>query len=262
MADRVSYQKVAGLALPPVLLVLALFVFMQLRAPACPTPPAAPAPAAAPIAPAPSPEREKEVFDAIYREGTWGKGSGGTGTSGSGSTLAATALYRQFLQQFMKDNNIKSVVDAGCGDWEFSQALDWTGIDYKGFDIVDSVIAADKQKYGKPNIQFFTANIVDTDLPPADLLICKEVLQHLPNADVAKFLTQLPKYKHVLIMNAVSPVSLSAHNIDIKLDDVKAGGYRNLDITRPPFSVAGDKPLTYWANNGMHQVVHVQSPSR
>ena len=35
-------------------------------------------------------------------------------------------------QQFLKDNAIRSVVDAGCGDWEFSQAIDWTGIDYKG----------------------------------------------------------------------------------------------------------------------------------
>jgi len=46
------------------------------------------------------------------------------------------------LQQFLKDNKIRSVVDAGCGDWGLSQALDWGGIDYKGYDIVEAVIAA------------------------------------------------------------------------------------------------------------------------
>ncbi len=257
-----SYSKIAGLALPPVVLVLGLFVFMHLRQPELVCPPAEPAAPAAPVAPAApgaasSTEATKEVFDSIYASGTWGTGSGGAGTSGSGSTLEATAPYRAFLQQFMKDNHITSVVDAGCGDWEFSQAIDWTGIDYKGYDIVDSVVAADKAKYGKPNIQFVTANIVDTDLPPADLLICKEVLQHLPNADVAKFLAQLPKYKHVLIMNAVNPVALTAKNNDITLDQVKVGGYRNLDITRPPFNIPGIKILTYWANRAMHQVVYV-----
>ena len=159
----------------------------------------------------------------------------------------------------MKDNNIHSVVDAGCGDWESTQTLDWTGIDYKGYDIVESVIAADTAKYAKPNIQFFAANIIDTDLPPADLLIVKHVLQHLPTADVQKFLTQIPKYKHVLVMNTVTPGSLSARNVDITNAEVVAGGYRNLDLTQPPFGLPGVKELTYWSAGTMHQVLHIST---
>src|SRR5689334_20558292 len=78
----------------------------------------------------------RDVFTGIYGRGTWGTNDAGVGTSGAGSTLQATAVYRAFLQQFLKDHAIRSVVDAGCGDWEFSQAIDWTGIDYRGFDIV------------------------------------------------------------------------------------------------------------------------------
>ena len=98
------------------------------------------------------PPPTKQVFEDIYRSAKWGTNTKGDGHSGTGSTAQSTLLYRTFLQQFLKDNKIRSVVDAGCGDWEFSSLLDWTGIDYKGYDIVDAVVAANTKKYAKPNI--------------------------------------------------------------------------------------------------------------
>jgi SAM-dependent methyltransferase len=193
------------------------------------------------------------AFDSIYRKATWGINKEGVGNSGFGSKLRATLLYRTFLEQMMKDLKIHSVVDAGCGDWEFSQAIDWTGIDYKGYDIVPSVIEHDKAKYAKPNIEFINADIVETDLPPADLLISKHVLQHLPNADVQKFLTkQLGKYKYIVLTNGVMRDTLSSTN-----PDIKPGQYRPLDLTRPPFNLAGAKVLSYWDGWDMHQVLFI-----
>jgi 2-polyprenyl-3-methyl-5-hydroxy-6-metoxy-1,4-benzoquinol methylase len=192
------------------------------------------------------------AFEDIYKNATWSKKGADGGTSGFGSTLHATAIYRAFLAQFMKDADVHSVVDAGCGDWEFSQAIDWKGIDYKGFDIVKSVIDADTKAFARPGIQFFAANIVETELPPADLLIVKHVLQHLPTAAVHRFLRQLPKYKHVLIMSSVNDRTLTGKN-----DDIEPGGFRTLDITRAPFNVPAAKMLTYWDGGNMQQVVHV-----
>ncbi|MBX3228780.1 MAG: class I SAM-dependent methyltransferase [Labilithrix sp.] len=205
-------------------------------------------------APTPTPSvATQAAFERIYENSEWGENDAGLGTSGSGSTVEATAVYRAFLTQFMRDNDIHSVVDAGCGDWEFSQTIDWSGIHYKGFDIVPAVIARDKAQFGKPNIEFFHADIVKTELPEADLLLSKHVLQHLPSADIKTFLAQLPKFKHALITNGVSPRTFSARNVDIQ-----AGAYRELDITQPPFGVAGSKVLSYWDGHHMHQVVHVR----
>jgi SAM-dependent methyltransferase len=193
------------------------------------------------------------AFDAIYKSATWGVNDQGVGNSGFGSKLKTTLIYRTFLEQLLKDLKIQSVVDAGCGDWEFSQAIDWTGIDYKGYDIVPAVIEHDKQNYAKPNIQFFDADIVEADLPPADLLISKHVLQHLPNADVQKFLTrQLHKYKYIILTDGVNIGSLSSSN-----PDIKPGQYRPLDLTRPPFNIRGAKVLTWWDGQAMHQVLFV-----
>jgi SAM-dependent methyltransferase len=203
-----------------------------------------PAPAAAPAA--------SSVFDDIYARSVWGINAEDAGTSGSGSTLEATAVYRAYLQGFLKENGIRSVVDAGCGDWEFSQAIDWSGIDYKGYDVVERVIAKDQAKYTKPNVHFFVADITTADLPEADLLLSKHVIQHLPNADVARFLKQLPKYKHVLLTNGVDPRTMSGENRDIPM-----GGYRPLDPTKPPFDLPGRKTLMWWDGHHMHQVVHL-----
>jgi SAM-dependent methyltransferase len=196
----------------------------------------------------------KEVFENVYRNKEWGVNSSEVGHSGIGSTMENTKIYRFFLQDFLAAKKIHSVVDAGCGDWEFSKSIDWSGINYSGYDIVESLIAENKKRYGASNIHFFACDIVNTQLPPADLLIVKDVLQHLPNKDILGFLKQLPKYKHVLITNGVDTRSLSAKNEP----DIAAGGrYRPLDLTLPPFSLPMVKILA-WANGGDAKLVLYQ----
>jgi SAM-dependent methyltransferase len=196
----------------------------------------------------------KTAFEYVYKKGTWGFNTDGSGSSGPATELGLQQ-YGSFLNYLLKSANIKSVVDAGCGEAGFKYS-DWAGIDYKGYDIVAEVIDRDK-KYEKPNINFFVANIVDYDLPQADLLICKHVLQHLPNADVAKFLTkQIPKYRHVIIVNSVDRITFTAVNRDIN-----PGDFRPLDITKPPFSAQGVKILTYFDDPYMQQIVYLAGHS-
>ena len=258
-----SYARLAAVAAPPLLgAVVWLLVrdFEHIDAErrmvrdAPPVPMGAPAASAstAPSPPAPAPQSASAVFEHIYEAGVWGTNDAGEGTSGSGSTLESTAVYRAFLQAFMKEHDIHSVVDAGCGDWEFSKAIDWKGIDYRGYDVAAPVIAKNKAKHTASNVHFFVADIAKEELPAADLVLSKHVLQHVPNADVSSFLAQLPKYRHALLTNTVRAESHSASNVDIPV-----GGFRPLDPTRPPFSVAGVKALTWWDGHHMHQVVHI-----
>ena len=189
--------------------------------------------------------RRRKVFELIYNQQGWGKDEQGMATSGVGSSMEFTKLYRVFLQDFMAAYRIRSVVDAGCGDWQFSQAIDWKGIDYLGVDIVPSVIEANQRRFGAPNVRFAVADIVRDELPPADLLVVKDVLQHLSHADITRFLAQLPRYRHVLIVNDVHPVSLTAEP-----EDIAAGGYRPIDLTRPPHALPGTKMMVW--RHGAH----------
>jgi len=180
-----------------------------------------------------------DTFNRIYAEGTWGKDVAGKGTSGTGSTLAITREYRAYVEDFIKTHNVKSVVDAGCGDWTFSSAIDWNGASYLGVDIASDVIATVRARHEKENIKFRVGDITD-ELPAADLLISKDVLQHLSNKLVHNFIRNnlgKGKYKWVILTN----------DRGTQNSDIESGGYRAIDLARPPFDVRGlvDLPITF-----------------
>ena len=110
----------------------------------------------------------------------WGHGSG------VGSLPEHTVEYRDFLQQFMARHGVRSVVDVGCGDWQFSRYVDWSNVTYVGIDVVSSVVDNNQREFGNDNISFRKFLSLEK-LPPADLLVCKDVLQHLPNATVKAY---------------------------------------------------------------------------
>jgi SAM-dependent methyltransferase len=196
----------------------------------------------------------EEAFTNIYKNKVWGVNEQGEGFSGSGSTLQETTIYRSFLQNFLKTYNIRSVVDVGCGDWTFSKTIDWKGIDYIGIDVVKSVIDKNTALFKTPTVNFIHADILSTDLPAADLLICKDVLQHLPNGEIARFIKRLGKFKHCLLTN----------DIDLFLRnnyDIEFGQFRTLDLTCAPFFVKGVKILSYRGKAGvpMKQVLFIKN---
>ena len=179
------------------------------------------------------------TFNRIYAEGTWGRDVAGKGTSGTGSTLEITREYRTYLEDFIRTHAIKSVVDAGCGDWTFSSAIDWNGASYLGVDIASDVVATVRAKHEKANIKFQVGDITG-DLPAADLLISKDVLQHLSNELVHNFIEnnlRKGKYKWVILTN----------DRGNKNSDVESGGYRAIDLAAPPFDVRGliDLPIKF-----------------
>ena len=185
-------------------------------------------------------EPNSVVFSRLYEKGEWGKTSEGLGTSGEGSSCEYVRVYVEFLRHFLEKNQIKSVVDLGCGDWEFSRLLNWTNINYIGIDVVSSVIEKNNWRFASRNISFIEADATSFVLPQADLLICKEVLQHLPFRDIDKIVEQFPKFKYCIIVNDIDPQTLTCRN-----KDIPRGHYRLLDLTRPPFHIKAKKVLAY-----------------
>ena len=160
------------------------------------------------------------LFDVVYETNYWGSGSG----SGSNENLCRD--YVAFLQEFFKTHNITSIVDAGCGDWQFSKNIDFSGITYQGFDVASFVINANTPRYSKDNISFHLYDGDFSKLPSADLLICKDVLQHLPIAKIKEFITILPRFKYALITNDIG----TNNNTEI----LPTQG-RTLDLREDPF---------------------------
>lgn len=190
------------------------------------------------------------VFDKIYATSYWGGGSGG------GSTIKATLRYKKFIERFLRDREISSIVDLGCGDWQFSQFIDFADATYKGFDVAETVVKENQKSFASDTVSFECLKNYE-DLPPADLLICKDVLQHLSNDEVKKVLSILPRYKFALITNDVVGMSRfgeflwkSMHPFSAPLinREIKIGDYRPLDPTEEPFGIKAKKVFQWQVN--------------
>ncbi|MBI9052712.1 MAG: hypothetical protein JEY96_02775 [Bacteroidales bacterium] len=175
----------------------------------------------------------KRIFDNIYDEKLWLNGSG------LGSEVQSTIQYREFLSKFMEDNEIESVIDYGCGDWQFSKYIDWGNIRYMGIDIVENVIYNNIKYYGSNQIIFLSADIFYTNSSlSADLFLLKDVLQHLSNDNIKKILSIAEKSKYVMITNDYSEINTNC--ID--------GDFRPLDIRKAPFRYTNAREVFAYDN--------------
>ena len=175
----------------------------------------------------------KEAFEAIYAENRWGSGSG------EGSLPIHTGAYVETIQAFIGEHRIQKVVDLGCGDWQFSQLIDWSGVEYHGFDIADSVISQNREAYGADNINFHYFGGDFSELPEADLLLAKDVLQHWSNATVERCLPIVDRFRYSIVTNCANPKGPTENK------DIEDGEFRRLDIRLTPFNVAATELLRF-----------------
>lgn len=177
-------------------------------------------------------------------EAFWDWYKPGEGGSGPGSSAAYTERFRAWLQAFMREQNVKSVLDFGCGDWSWAKHVDWTGIDYLGMEIIPDVVRGLQMQFARPQTETqsrIAFEIIDPrkfELPAnyaVDLVICKDVLQHLPSNEVMMLVAKLSRAaRHCFWIN-------DRHGQVYDNRDIKVrGAYRSLDLSAPPFSVRGD----------------------
>jgi SAM-dependent methyltransferase len=200
-----------------------------------------------------------DVFSRIYKTGEWGRNAQGEGISGMGSLPSNAIPYLSKLQEFIIKYRIQSVVDVGCGDWELSKLINWGSITYYGYDAAEEVIENDIARYGNDDRHFVACDAIHADLPEADLMICKDVLQHLPNSFIHDFISQLRKYKYCLIVNDIGFEA----RYDRKLNhDIPMGSGRCVDLTKPPFNVEGVPFMRYFSDGHTKEMLLIVRDSK
>jgi hypothetical protein len=78
-----------------------------------------------------------DKFTEIYNNNGW---CSPESRSGNGSELKNTIKLRSELPYLFVKYNIKSILDIPCGDFNWMKEVDLTNIEYKGADIVESLI--------------------------------------------------------------------------------------------------------------------------
>jgi hypothetical protein len=187
------------------------------------------------------------AFSRIYEENAWGTGSG------LGSLPENCFQLIGYLQFFLKKYSIRSLIDYGCGDWQWMQFVNLTEVKYRGVDVVSSVIEENQTKYSLPNVTF-TSGSISSNIEETDLAFLKDVLMHLPNAEVKNILDEvLKKSKYVIAINS------TGMNRYVPNTDIEVGGFRLLDLTLPPFNYKVLDLLRYSSTTDFDKVVQLVS---
>jgi SAM-dependent methyltransferase len=146
----------------------------------------------------------KDVFSTIYQSQEWGARADRPFCSGEGSVREdAVGPYCEMVRSFIKDKNIKRVVDLGCGDFHVGARLIGPEIHYTGVDVVPLLIDYNQQHFGSAGAEFRCLNMIEDELPAGDLCLVRQVLQHLSNAQIQQTLQSLSRYRFAIITEHV-----------------------------------------------------------
>jgi hypothetical protein len=150
--------------------------------------------------------------------------------SGPGSSLRQTAQLRRELPPLLRRLGARVLLDAPCGDFHWMKTVDLGGCAYIGIDLLPDVIRRNVQRYANPQRRFATGNLLDGPLPPADVVLCRDCLVHLPDADVVCALRQIVASGSAHLLATTFPGRPQQ-------PDVRVGGWRPLNLQAPPFSL-------------------------
>jgi hypothetical protein len=168
----------------------------------------------------------EQVFGHIYRHRLWDDGES---LSGPGSGLARTEALRADLAALVRQLGIRSLLDAGCGDFHWMQAAH-LGVDhYIGVDVVRDLVDCNRQHHAAPGRSFVHLNVIRDPLPRVDLILCRDVLPHLSFADIAEAIANFKRSRSTwLLTNTFVNRQMN--------DDIRTGEWRTLNLELLPFS--------------------------
>jgi SAM-dependent methyltransferase len=164
-----------------------------------------------------------DAFTEVYRNGIWGQ----PWRSGGGSIGEEAEEYVKLLSEWMKGKPIRRVLDIGAGDGhvigEISKRM--PGIQFEAVDCVPRVVEEAKKR--APSVTWHLSDLLEYPIPPGfDLILCKDVLHHLPNNDVAVILEKLRT-------SGTQCLIVADFNGAREENDCARGKYRPLDFTYP-----------------------------
>jgi len=167
----------------------------------------------------------EEIFTDIYVHNRWG---GRTSVSGPGSALEQTTVVAHELPLLFRELNVRTVLDIPCGDFHWMRTVNLEGIHYIGADIVQALVERNRDAYGGPGIEFRHLNLVTDRLPKADLLLCRDCLVHLCNADISSGLANICDSRSEYLLTTT--FTARPHN-----GNIVTGDFHPINLQRPPF---------------------------
>lgn len=186
----------------------------------------------------------EEKFTWIYKNNHWDNAES---VSGDGSTLEYTENLRKQLPKVVDQFNIKSILDAPCGDFNWMHSvINSLDCSYIGGDIVGELIEDLNIRYQTDTVRFVKLDVTAQNLPQADLMICRDCLFHLPYEGIQKFLANFIESKIPYLLTTTH-----LNNGNFENQDLGEGHFfRRIDLFSEPFNFSREPAyrITDWVH--------------
>lgn len=169
----------------------------------------------------------RRVFSAIHAANAWGDSES---SSGPGSSRDRAASFLADLITLVQTLKGATLLDAPCGDFNWAEPLADSVDRYIGVDVVPALIKANRQRWASSRRQFLCRDMVRQQLPSADVVLCRDALVHLSERDI---FAALRNFGRTGAEYLIATTFLGDHRGN---PDIATGGWRPLNLQRPPFS--------------------------
>jgi SAM-dependent methyltransferase len=166
------------------------------------------------------------AFRDAYLANVWGDPES---VSGPGSGVARTAVFREEIPRLLRDLRATSLLDAGCGDFNWMRLVALPVERYLGVDVVPELVEQNSRRHADAKHAFMLADFTRAALPRMDVILSRDCLVHFAFGDVRAALRNFARSgaRWLLTTTFVG---------ERENADIETGGWRPLNLQRPPFN--------------------------
>ncbi|MEH1869049.1 MAG: class I SAM-dependent methyltransferase [Nostoc sp.] len=171
-------------------------------------------------------KNRKEVFNDIYYRNRWGDRES---ISGRGSNLQQTSVIIKKIPVLLEKLNVKTMLDAPCGDFYWLKEAQLNIDKYIGCDIVADLITDNQRRYANEAREFINLDLATDPLPQVDLIFCRDCLVHLSFKDAIAVIKNFKKSHSTYLLTTIYP-GIPENK------DIVTGDWRAIDLQLPPYN--------------------------
>lgn len=164
----------------------------------------------------------QQIFTDIYKTNGWHDPES---VSGCGRTTSWTASLQRLLPDILNHYEIRTLLDAGCGDWNWMSRINFGNTKVTACDIVPDLVGLNQTKYTSL-AEFFEADITFDPLPDVDLILCRTVLFHLNFDNILLALANIQSHCKYML--------LTTHPHVLENTDIQNGDFRRINLCLAP----------------------------
>lgn len=179
----------------------------------------------------------KNAMEQVYEMKLWGSNTSafysGAGSHNPEIVNPYIDVVLSFLKSFKKPI---TVCDLGCGDFNIGNKLVKYAEKYIAIDIVPGLIAHNKENFVAANLEFHCLDIAVDNVPSADCVILRQVLQHLSNDEIQKIVSKLVDFKYVILTEHLPKGDFTPNKEIISGQGIRLKKQSGIELVAPPFN--------------------------